>query len=74
MIAIKSIIDTLNSEEQQKFITYLYQKNKRKDTKNILLFKLLANSESDSKTICRQLYKTEKSNAYHALENAYFNL
>jgi hypothetical protein len=72
MIAIKSIIDTLNSEEQQKFITYLYQKNKRKDTKNILLFKLLANSESDSKTICRQLYKTEKSNAYHALRKRLF--
>ena len=72
MISIKSIIDTLNSEEQQKFVVYLQQKNKRKDAKNIQLFKLLAKSESDSKTICKQLYKTEKSNAYHALRKRLF--
>jgi hypothetical protein len=72
MIDIKSIIDTLNSEEQQKFITYLHQKNKRKDAKNVQLFKLLSNSDSDSKVICKQLYKTGKSNAYHALRKRLF--
>ncbi|WP_296385000.1 hypothetical protein [Winogradskyella sp.] len=72
MIAIKTIIDTLNSEEQQKFVAYLHQKNKRKDTKNVQLFKLLSKPESDSKSICKQLYKTEKSNAYHALRKRLF--
>jgi hypothetical protein len=37
MIALKSIINTFNPEDQQKFILYLEQKNKRKDTKNIKL-------------------------------------
>ena len=72
MISLKSIIETLNPEEEQKFINYLDQKNKRKDTKNIQLFKLLAKSKSDSKTICKQLYKTDKSNAYHALRKRLF--
>ena len=72
MISLKSIIETLNPEEEQKFINYLDQKNKRKDTKNIQLFKLLAKSKSDSKTICKQLYNTDKSNAYHALRKRLF--
>jgi hypothetical protein len=67
MIALKSIIDTFNPEDQQKFIGYLEEKNKRKDTKNIRLFKLIAKGEEDSKVICYQLYKTNKTNAYHAL-------
>jgi hypothetical protein len=72
MIAIKSIINTFNVEDQQKFIAYLQQKNKRKDTKNIQLFKLLLKSNLDTKTICKRLYKTEKSNAYHALRKRLF--
>ena len=67
MIEIKSIINTLSTEDHQKFVNYLQQKNKRKDTKNIQLFKLLAYSTYDSKAICKQLYKVDKSNAYHAL-------
>ena len=72
MIGIKSIINTLSTEDHQKFVNYLQQKNKRKDTKNIQLFKLLANSNYDSKTICKQLYTTEKRNAYHALRKRLF--
>ncbi|MBC3847522.1 hypothetical protein H8K90_14085 [Winogradskyella echinorum] len=72
MIALNSIISTLSLEEQQKFTTYLEQKNKRKDTKNIKLFKLLAKDENDSKTICTQLYNTNQSNAYHALRKRLF--
>ncbi|MFC0602946.1 hypothetical protein [Winogradskyella pulchriflava] len=72
MIALKSIIETFNPEDQQKFIAYLQQKNKRRDTKNIQLFKLLVKSELSSKDICKQLYKTEKSNAYHALRKRLF--
>ncbi|WP_179008813.1 hypothetical protein [Winogradskyella forsetii] len=69
---IKSIIDTLSVEDHQKFVSYLQQKNKRKDTKNIQLFKLLSNSDDDSKVICKQLYNVEKSNAYHALRKRLF--
>ena len=72
MIALKSIIDTLTIEEQQKFVNYLQQKNKRKDTKNIQLFKVLAYSNDDSKNICVQLYKVENCNAYHALRKRLF--
>ena len=73
MIKIKPIIDTFNNEEQQKFILYLEQKNKRKDTKDIKLFKLLAKGKAQSKAICKQLYNTETSNAYHALRKRLFN-
>ena len=72
MIELKSIINTLNPKEQQKFVTYLEQKNKRKDTKNIQLFKLLAKDENNSKHICNQLYNTNQSNAYHALRKRLF--
>lgn len=72
MIEIKSIINTLSTEDHQKFVNYLQQKNKRKDTKNIQLFKLLANNIDDSRSICKQLYNTEKSNAYHALRKRLF--
>ena len=72
MIGIKSIISTFTTEDHQRFVNYLQQKNKRKDTKNIQLFKLLANSNDDSKSICLQLYKTKKSNAYHALRKRLF--
>lgn len=72
MIALKSIIDTFSPEDQQKFILYLEQKNKRKDTKNIPLFKLIAKGEDDSKALCYQLYKTSQNNAYHALRKRLF--
>jgi hypothetical protein len=72
MIALNSIIETFNPEDEQKFITYLQKKNKRQDTKNIQLFKLLTNPNIDSKTICKQLYQTKNSNAYHALRKRLF--
>jgi len=67
MTNLNNIISTLSSEEQQQFINYLEYKNKRKDTKNIILFRLLAKNEFDSKTICSILYKTPSKDAYHAL-------
>ncbi len=72
MIALKSIIRTLGREDQQKFIAHLEQKNKRKDAKNIQLFKLLAKRDLDSKSIGKTLYGTERSNAYHALRKRLF--
>lgn len=72
MLALNSIINSFNSEEQQKFIAYLEQKNKRKDTKNIQLFKLLAKEVDDSKAICNLLYQVDNCNAYHALRKRLF--
>ncbi|WP_426429405.1 hypothetical protein ACPX19_07565 [Winogradskyella sp. HB-48] len=72
MIALKSIIDAFSVEEQQRFTTYLQQKNKRKNTKNIELFKLMTKPELDSKSICHQLYKVDNCNAYHALRKRLF--
>jgi len=67
MTNLNDIIYTLSSEDKQRFISYLEQKNKRIDTKNIQLFKLLAQNNYDSNDICLKLYKTNKKDAYHAL-------
>ena len=72
MIALHSIINTFSPEEQQKFIAYLEKKNKRKDSKNIKLFQLIARGESNPEAICHHLYKNGKSNAYHALRKRLF--
>ncbi|WP_111685364.1 hypothetical protein [Winogradskyella tangerina] len=72
MIALNSIVNTFNHEEQQKFIGYLQQRNKRKDTKNIQLFKLMCIPEMTSKSICQQLYQKDHCNAYHALRKRLF--
>ncbi len=64
---ITAIISTFSTEEQQRFIVFLEKKNKRNDTKNIQLFKLLAKDELSSKEICQKLYKHDQQNAYHAL-------
>ena len=72
MLALKSIIDAFNVDDQQRFTVYLQQKNKRKDTKNIELFRLMTKPELDSKSICYQLYKVDNCNAYHALRKRLF--
>ena len=64
---INDIISTLSSEDQERFIVYLDRKNRRNDTKNIQLFKLLAKNELSSKDICLKLYGSQKKDAYHAL-------
>ena len=64
---LKQIVSTLSSDEQQQFISYLERKNKRNDTKNIQLFKLLSKQELDSKSIYLKLYKSDSKDAYHAL-------
>jgi len=72
MIDLNAIIATFSTEEQQKFISYLEKKNKRSDTKNILLFKLLAKNNCESTQICLQLYGSPKKAAYHALRKRLF--
>ena len=67
MTNLNDIVSTLSSDDQQRFINYLERKNKRKDTKNIQLFKLLVKNDLSSKDICLKLYHSHKKDAYHAL-------
>ncbi len=67
MTDLNAIVSTFSTEDEQRFISFLSKKNKRKDTKNIQLFKLLATNEMTSKQICQSLYKTGSKDAYHAL-------
>lgn len=66
MTDLNQLVFSFSKEEQQQFINYLSKKNKRKDTKNIELFKLLQQTE-DTKIICNTLYKKQNKAAYHAL-------
>ncbi|WP_435413434.1 hypothetical protein [Psychroserpens mesophilus] len=67
MTDLNAIASTFSLDEQQQFIKYLQKKNKRNDTKNIQLFKLLANEDLSSKALCKAIYKNENKVAYHAL-------
>ncbi|TXE17581.1 hypothetical protein ES692_08415 [Psychroserpens burtonensis] len=67
MTDLNAIVSTFSSEDEQHFIKYLEKKNKRSDTKNIELFKLLTQNELSSKAICKTLYKADNKVAYHAL-------
>ncbi|MEY8848058.1 hypothetical protein AB9K26_04545 [Psychroserpens sp. XS_ASV72] len=67
MTDLSTITSSLSSEEQQRFIQYLEKKNKRNDTKNIELFKLLVEDQLDSKAICKAIYRNDNKSAYHAL-------
>jgi hypothetical protein len=72
MTDLNAIVSTFSSEDEQRFINYLEKKNKRNDTKNIELFKLLAKNELPSKEICKTLYTTDNKVAYHALRKRLF--
>lgn len=67
MTNLNTIIATFSSDEQQRFIKFLEKKNKRNDTKNIQLFKLLVKNELNSKALCQTIYKNDNKVAYHAL-------
>ncbi|WP_299117529.1 hypothetical protein [uncultured Winogradskyella sp.] len=73
MIDINAIINTLNSRGRYDFTIYLERKNKRTDTKNIQLFRLLAEGETNSNIICKKLYNSDNKNAYHALRKRLFD-
>lgn len=70
---LNHIVSTFSTENQQRFIAFLEKKNKRKDTKNIELFKLLTKNEFDSKTLCTHIYGSYKKDAYHALRMRLYN-
>lgn len=67
MTDLNTIVSTFSSEDEQRFINYLEKKNKRSDTKNIELFKLLIQNDLSSKGICTTLYKADNKVAYYAL-------
>ncbi|GAA4275869.1 hypothetical protein [Aquimarina mytili] len=66
MNIISSIIRTLSDEEKRSFIALLKQKNKRNDTKNIQLFKLLDTAE-EVKNLDIKIYGKQSKGAFHAL-------
>jgi len=66
MNTISSIIATLSNEEKKSFVSLLKKKNKRNDTKNIQLFKLLDNSPN-SKNLDSLVYGKPSKGAFHAL-------
>lgn len=67
MTNLNTIIKALSSDEQRNFIVYLEKKNKRSDTKNIQLFKLIAQGELNTEQTCRKLYPSNKKDAFYAL-------
>lgn len=66
MNQISSIIATLSTADKKKFISYLKHKNKRNDTKNIALFRLMDTRDpvEDPDLL---LYGKRAKGAYHAL-------
>lgn len=66
MNSIASIIATLTSEEKISFVFQLQQKNKRHDTKNVELFKLLE-VNPNVQDVDVLLYGKKSKGAYHAL-------
>ncbi|WP_299763024.1 hypothetical protein [uncultured Dokdonia sp.] len=60
------LIHSLSTEDYEKFKSYVRRKNKRSDTKNLALLKLLRQSELPT-NIDHVLYGKPSKNAYHAL-------
>lgn len=63
---LERLVSVLSEEEKSRFVMYLGSLNKRKDTKNIDLFKCLVDGMS-SKEIPTALYGNDNKRAYHAL-------
>ncbi|GGG19452.1 hypothetical protein GCM10011344_20170 [Dokdonia pacifica] len=60
------LIHSLSTEDYEKFKSYIRRKNKRTDTKNLALLKLLRQSQLPA-NIDHILYGKASKNAYHAL-------
>ena len=67
MTDLNAIVSTFSTEDAQHFTAYLERKNKRTDTKNVQLFKLLRDNELSSRDMCQTLYGSYRKDAYHAL-------
>src|SRR5690606_21805149 len=71
MNALGEIISIMSRDDKSAFIKHLNNKNKRKDTLNTDLFKLL---ETDDINIKKKLYGTSKNtDAYHALRKRVYD-
>ncbi len=66
MSNITPLIHTLTTEEKRSFVVFLKRKNKRSDTKNLQLFRLL-DTHTPPKNIDVLLYGKKSKGAYHAL-------
>lgn len=67
MNSILDIIETLSPEECNEFLLFLNKKNRRGDTKNQKLFKLL--TAGTTQELDLKLYGKKSSNALHALSS-----
>lgn len=67
MTGLNDIIQTFSEEEGRQFVLFLEKKNKRNDTKNIELFKLISLDELSLEEISKKLYKTSNKEALYAL-------
>lgn len=65
MKQIKAIIDTFSTEDTREFLLFQQKRNRRGDTKNEALFKLIAKGETDD--LDSKLYGKPSKNSYHAL-------
>ncbi len=65
MKQIKAIIDTFSAEDTREFLLFQQKKNRRGNTKNEALFKLIAKGET--KDLDLKLYGKPSKNSYHAL-------
>ncbi|WP_397363570.1 hypothetical protein [Olleya sp. R77988] len=72
MTDLDHLISSFSSDDQQLFIAFLEKKNKRKDAKNIALFKLISKQSLSAKDICSSLYGRQNKVAYHALRKRLF--
>ncbi|MBL4606009.1 MAG: hypothetical protein JKY02_10210 [Flavobacteriaceae bacterium] len=67
MTSLNTIVEALSFDKQKSFIIFLEKKNKRNDTKNVQLFKLLVQGELNTEQICQKLYPANKKDAFYAL-------
>lgn len=67
MTGLNDIIRTLSKEEGKQFITFLEKKNKRTDTKNIQLFRLILQGGLSFDEISKKIYKSSNKPALYAL-------
>lgn len=65
MNSIAVIISTFSEEDKKEFLSFLQKKNRRGDTKNSTLFKLIDGGKTQDLDL--KLYGKPSKNAYHAL-------
>ena len=65
MNSISIIISTFSEEDKREFLSFLQKKNRRGDTKNSTLFKLIDSGKTQELDL--KLYGKPSKNAYHAL-------